>query len=135
MVSATSLPWTRQRRRRRCRTGRRFGASAAMPPGATLAAQDRPRHGGPLPPRAAAPTTAASTATITRPPDRHVCRSAICDPSGARLAAAVSPSKRRAQNEAHDITALLVTPRKRGTRATAKPLGPWILLLQERRIV
>ena len=47
----------------------RLGRIAAIP--------DRPRHGGRLPPPAAARTIAASTATITRPPGRHVCQSAI----------------------------------------------------------
>ena len=75
----------------RCRTGRRFGASAAMPPGATSAAPDRPWHGRRLPRPAAARTIAASTATTMPLPGRPGRRSAICDPSGARSAAAALP--------------------------------------------
>ena len=69
----------------------RFGASAAMPPGATSAAPDRPWHGGHLPRPAAARTIAASTATTMPLPGRPGRRSAICDPSGARSAAAALP--------------------------------------------
>src|SRR6516164_6866840 len=92
MAPATLPPLTRLHPRRRCRTGRRFGALAATLPGARPAAPDRPWYGGRLPQRAAARTIAASTATITRPPRRRGCRAAILDRSGARSAALVGRS-------------------------------------------
>src|SRR5262249_7788916 len=107
MAPATSNRWMTSSRRRRCRTGRRSGGSAATALGPARTARRKPR--GPTPcGRAAAPTLAPCTAMITRARGPAGFPFRISRASGARSAAPVGRCEMSARTDTPRAIALIL---------------------------